>query len=150
MIGGGPRLTLLPVDGSAPDLREALSAEGLPIDDLTEDGRRFFRVVRDGATVGFGGYEPLGESALLRSLVITPAHKGQGLGEAALGLLIEQARQEGARQGYLLTTSAAPFFERLGFRSIDRRSAPPAILDSRQAMSLCPASAVILTKSFPV
>lgn len=148
MTGGATRLALLPVNGSAPELREALSAEGLPINDLTEDGRKFFHMTLDGATVGFGGYELLGEDALLRSLVITPAHKGQGLGEAALGLLIAQARQEGARRGYLLTTSAAPFFERLGFRRIGRGSAPKAILDSRQAVSLCPASAVMLTKSF--
>lgn len=145
---GATELTLLPIEGSAPELRQALAAENLPIDDLTEDGRRFFRMLRGAATVGFGGYELLGEDALLRSLVITPANKGQGLGEAALGLLIEQARQEGARQGYLLTMSAAPFFESQGFTPVDRNSVPKAILASRQAMSLCPASATILAKSF--
>lgn len=147
---GATPLTLLPIDGSAADLRQALSDEGLPIDDLMEDGRRFFRVLRGGATVGFGGYELMGKDALLRSLVITPGNKGQGLGEAALGLLIAQASQEGGRQFYLLTMSAAPFFERLGFTPIDRKSVPTAILNTRQAGSLCPASATILTKSFPV
>ncbi|HTN96215.1 MAG TPA: arsenic resistance N-acetyltransferase ArsN2 [Nordella sp.] len=141
---------MLPIDGSAADLRQALSAEGLPIDDLMEDGRRFFRVVRSGSTVGFGGYELLGEDVLLRSLVITSRNKGKGLGEAALGLLIDKARQEGGRQGYLLTTSAAPFFARLGFRPVDRKSVPEAILTTKQVGSLCPASATILTKRFPV
>jgi len=139
---------LLPVEGSAPDLREALAAEGLPTDDLTEQGRRFFRVMQNGATVGFAGYELFGENALLRSIVITPDNKGKGLGEATLRHLIDKAKEEGARQGYLLTISAAPYFERLGFSRIDRAVAPKAIMNSMQAASLCPASAIILTKPF--
>jgi protein-tyrosine-phosphatase/N-acetylglutamate synthase-like GNAT family acetyltransferase len=145
---GATQLALLPIDGLAPELRAALTAEQLPVDDLAEEGRRFFRVIRDGATVGFAGYELHGDAALLRSVVVLPDHKGQGIGETTLRLLIEEATQAGARRGYLITTTAAPFFEKQGFTPVDRGFVPEAILATRQAASLCPASATILTKRF--
>lgn len=147
---GATTLVLLSVDGSNADLRAALTAERLPVDDLTEAGRSFFRVTRGGATVGFAGYELHGSDALLRSIVVLPDQKGRGIGEAALNLLIAEARRAGARQAYLLTTSAAPFFEKQGFTPVNRSSVPAAILSSRQAASLCPASATVLTLQFPV
>lgn len=145
---GATRLVLLPIDGFAPELRGALAAEKLPVDDLTEEGRRFFRVIRRGMTVGFAGYELHGDDALLRSVVVLPDHKGHGIGETTLRLLIEEAIQAGARRGYLITTTAAPFFEKQGFMPVDRDAVPEAILATRQAAILCPASATILTRQF--
>lgn len=145
---GATQLALLPIDGGAPELRVALAAEQLPVDDLAEAGRRFFRVIRGGATVGFAGYELHGDAALLRSIVVLPDHKGRGIGEATLRLLIEEASQAGARRGYLITLSAAPFFEKRGFTPVGRDAVPEAILATRQAASLCPASATILTRKF--
>jgi arsenate reductase/amino-acid N-acetyltransferase len=46
----------------------------------------------------------------------------------------------------MLTSSSEPFFERLGFVRIDRSMAPDAILKTRQAASLCPASATLLVR----
>ncbi|MFZ5674457.1 MAG: arsenic resistance N-acetyltransferase ArsN2 [Pseudomonadota bacterium] len=136
--------------GAAADLRAALAAEKLPVDDLTEAGRSFFRVTRGGATVGFAGYELHGHDVLLRSIVVLPGQKGQGIGAAALRLVIAEAMRAGARQAYLLTASAAPFFEKHGFTPVDRGAVPAAILSSRQAAALCPASATILTRQLPV
>lgn len=145
---GATQLALLPIDGVAPELHAALTAEQLPVDDLAEAGRRFFRVTRGGATVGFAGYELHGDAALLRSIVVLPDQKGRGIGGTTLRLLIEEATQAGARRGYLITTSATPFFEKHGFTPVDRRSVPEAILATRQAASLCPASATILARKF--
>jgi N-acetylglutamate synthase-like GNAT family acetyltransferase len=97
--------------------------------------------------VGYGGYELHGDNALLRSIVIAPARRRKGLGRLATDLLLKRAYQDGARTGYLLTTTAAPFFETLGFATIDRKAAPAAILATRQASSLCPSSAALLAKS---
>jgi N-acetylglutamate synthase-like GNAT family acetyltransferase len=139
-------LLLEPMTGSEPDFRAALAAEGLPADDLGEEGRAFFRIVDGPETAGFGGYELHGTFALLRSLVIHPARRRHGVGQAAAALLLDKARAAGARQAYLLTTTAAPFFERLGFARIDRSSAPEAILRTRQAAGLCPSSAALLVR----
>ncbi|RRU03438.1 hypothetical protein EGJ34_19475 [Stenotrophomonas sp. 278] len=45
-----------------------------------------------------------------------------------------------------LTTTAAPFFEQLGFDRIAREVAPTFIAKSPQILGLCPGSAVLLTK----
>lgn len=135
-----------PVGGHDTALRSALAAAKLPMDDLTEDGRSFYQFSRDGVTVGFGGLESCGDSALLRSVVVMADCRGQGFGEAITGKLLAQAHDDGADAVYLLTDTAAPFFEALGFRNIARDKAPAAILATRQAANLCPASAALLVK----
>lgn len=137
-------LLLEPITGTEPDFRAALAAEGLPVDDLGEGGRTFFRIVDGPETVGFGGFELYGANMLLRSLVIHPDRRRHGDGQAATSMLLGKAYAAGARQAYLLTTSAASFFERLGFARIDRTDAPAAILQTRQAAGLCPSSAALM------
>jgi N-acetylglutamate synthase-like GNAT family acetyltransferase len=135
------------VDGHDAALRNALAAEGLPTDDLTDDGRTFFCFLRDADTFGFGGYELLGDNALVRSVVILPKYRSLGLGTRATEVLLEQARRDGARRAFLLTSSSAGFFKGLGFVEIDRSSAPSAILQTRQAACLCPTSATLLVRN---
>jgi len=72
--------------------------------------------------------------------------RGQGFGEAITRKLLAQAHDDGADAVYLLTDTAAPFFEALGFRNIACDAAPAAILATRQAANLCPASAALMAK----
>jgi len=140
-------LTAEPVTGQYADLVEALTAEHLPTEDLNQPGRRFHRFVDEQGLVGFGGLEGHGSDQLIRSVVTTPARRGQGLGRALLKALEAEARQSGAERLHLLTTTAAPFFARNGYQAADRRTAPDAIAASREFASLCPASAAYLTKT---
>lgn len=136
-----------PVDPDDRELREALDDAGLPCADLSEPGRRFFAFrTLAGNLLGHGGFEPHGADALIRSVVVTPERRGSGAGRAMLPLLLRRAFDQGARQAWLLTTDAAAFFERNGFRRVARDEAPAAILATRQAAALCPASAVLLTR----
>lgn len=128
-------------------LLDALAAEDLPVDDLTDPGRTFFRFTDRDQTVGYGGLEQCGEDALLRSVVVLPQHRGKGYGAVIIKLLLDQAAADGVRAVYLLTESAATFFEHIGFVRIDRAKAPATILQTRQAASLCPASAALLAKT---
>ncbi len=144
---GVPVLKDSEISGTAPDLIAALAAADLPTDDLSEPGRRFFRFATlDGETVGFGGIEPYGRDVLLRSVAVAPAFRGTGIGRNLVPLLLWRAHAAGARQAWLLTTTAAPFFTQLGFREIARDDAPAAIRATRQAASLCPSSAPLLTR----
>ena len=52
-----------------------------------------------------------------------------------------------ARTAWLLTITAADFFEKIAFRRRPRAEAPAAILATREAKSLCPVSAVLLAKT---
>jgi N-acetylglutamate synthase-like GNAT family acetyltransferase len=137
------------VDSNSLELYAALRAAGLPIDDLAEEGRRFFRFSEGGHSLGFGGYELYDTKVLLRSIVILPNARGRGQGKAVTSLLLDHARREGAREAYLLTTDAASFFQALGFQIIDRESAPASILATRQAAALCPATATLMMLSMP-
>ncbi len=136
-----------PLNRADAGLREALQLANLPVDDLDEDGRSFFQFAHQGETVGYGGLELHGDHALLRSVVVLPAQRGKGYGEAITQRLLDQAARDGACNVYLLTESATSFFEHLGFAKVDRATAPVAILKTRQAASLCPASAALLAKS---
>jgi len=136
-----------PVSGHDQDLQATLQAAGLPIDDLERGGRMFFRFADQGQTVGFGGLEPYGDCALLRSVVVIPEQRGRGYGEAIARQMLDQAARDGARAVYLLTETATAFFEYLSFVKVDRATAPAAILQTRQAASLCPASAGLFAKT---
>lgn len=145
---GAPFLYDEKMPGSNPALVAALKAEDLPVDDLEEPNRTFF-VYRTlgGAVVGFAGYELYGEDAFLRSIVVPPAARGRRIGRNLVPLLLYRARQQGARNAWLLTTGAAGFFEKLGFKHRARDDAPASVLQTRQVKSLCPTSAKLMSKS---
>ncbi|MCC7182653.1 MAG: hypothetical protein IOMNBAOH_00969 [Rhodocyclaceae bacterium] len=144
---GTPFLVDTPIAGTDPELAAALRDTGLVDADLAEPGLRFFAYdTLSGARVGYGGFQCLGEDVLLRSLVALPPFRGQRLGEGMLALLQRRAFDEGARTAWLLTTTAAPFFERAGFKPVERSAAPAAILATQQAATRCPADAALLTR----
>lgn len=136
------------IAGTDAGLAATLGDEGLPTGDLSDPGRRFhaYRTL-SGEIVGYAGYEPYGEAAFLRSLVVLPAWRGKGVGKAIVARLARRAFDERARTAWLMTTSAAAFFEAIGFKRTERAMAPQAILDTRQARELCPSSAVVLSRS---
>lgn len=139
-------IDIQPVRGGDPVLTALLDGVGLPTDDLEDAGRMFFLANVDGSACGSGGFETAGGDILLRSIAVDPDHRGQGLGKMITMDVLERARRGGAVRAFLLTTSAAPFFESLGFARIDRTAAPEAILLTRQAASICPAAAVLMVK----
>lgn len=125
---------------------EALRASDLPVTDLDAAGQCFFAFTDEAGIAGYGGYLLAGGDALLRSIVVPPARRGQGLGAAVLAALVDRARADGVRRAWLLTTGAAGFFVRNGFSAAPRRDAPDAIAATAQFSGLCPASAHLLRR----
>ena len=144
-----PRLlTARPLpSGEHPALAAVLGAASLPAEDLGEPGREFF-AFRDprGTVVGYGGIEVLGRDALLRSVITVPEMRGRAYGAALVDRMLALSLRRGVQTVYLLTTTAVPFFERLGFTAIDRAEAPPAIAATREFTTYCPASAVLMRR----
>ena len=125
----------------------ALRAAGLPTEDLDEPGQAFF-VFRnaDRTPVGFGGYLLADGNALLRSIVVVPSKRRQGLGSDLLAVLLPLAAASGAQTAWLLTMDAEGFFARRGFVRKERAEAPPAIAAAPQFTTVCPASAVLMCR----
>lgn len=132
--------------GSFSDLKIELDAAGLPVCDIAEPHRRFYRFDDDTGLIGYGGIESVGADRLLRSLVVTCDRRGRGLGATLLEAIEATAAEDGAVCLYLLTTTAEPFFRRHGYGLTDRAQAPAVITGSSEFRSLCPASAAFLSK----
>jgi N-acetylglutamate synthase and related acetyltransferases len=141
-------IRLVAIEDHDPGLRKALVEADLPVEDLEDDGRSFFRAIgADGKTVGYTGIEHCDGAALLRSVVVLPKARGQGIGRAITDATVRML--EPGVSVYLATTSAAPFFESLGFAVVGRDEVPPSILSTRQLSGICPASATIMKLSRP-
>lgn len=70
----------------------------------------------------------------------------RGCGRALVARAERHASEHGARQIYLLTTGAADFFARLGYKRIEREQTPPGIRETSEFSVLCPAGSVLMMK----
>ena len=130
-----------------PAMQALLAAESLPVGGVAE-GIRHFHVFEDGQSIiATAGIEPLGSSALLRSLVVVSAWRGRGLARQLTERMVQYARELGIESLYLLTMDADGFFAGLGFRRVSRDEAPEKIQACRQYREQCPDSAVLMRKA---
>jgi len=126
-------------------IRRLLSATSLPHDDLTSSNLEHFFVTTEGDTVvGVVGTELFDNVGLLRSLAVAPSSRGDGLGTRLTDTIEQYARRQGMTMLYLLTTTAADYFERRGYQRIERDALPEAIEATDEAARLCPSSAVCM------
>ena len=130
--------------GDLERIETMLTKAGLPtagVDAIIED----FSVVRDsqGHVVAAGVIEWHDGDGLIRSVVVDPAFRGQGIGTR----LIDHLKASTDRNLYLLTESATDFFRGLGFEPIDRSTAPSALRDSEEFRCLCGESAAFMRRS---
>jgi len=94
-----------------------------PTVQLYEDVQEFWIAERDSAAgkqvVGCGALHVMWEDlAEVRTLAVTPAERGTGVGHVLLARLVEVAKELGVRRVFCLTFEVE-FFTRHGFRQID-------------------------------
>jgi len=136
----------VPVDA----IRRLLVDAQLPTADIAPGPtQRFLGVRANGNWYGIVAIEPMGDVALLRSLAVTPVMRSQGVGRRLVYAAEALAQSLGAREVYLLTTGAAPYFVRLGFAQTARDDVPALVRGSTQFASVCPASAIAMRKPLP-
>ena len=127
-----------------PAVTALLTEAGLPVDGLDPHLGQALIASRENRVVGCVALEVYGKAALLRSLVVAPGVRGQGLGERLAAEVLDLARREGVQDVYLLTETASKFFPRFGFLIEDRAKAPTTLKESVEFRSACPASAVMM------
>jgi amino-acid N-acetyltransferase len=128
-------------------LKAALAKAQLATEDVEDPAHLFWRFeTYEDIPVGFGGLELHGSDALLRSVVTLPPLRHVGMGTAIVAALETEALARKCRAIYLLTTSQAGFFRRLGYADCARNAIPEAVRSSAQFTSLCPESATAMVK----
>ena len=143
----GPELIITPATHrDAVAILALLAQSRLPTSDLVSSRPEFLVAHAGGKLVGIGAIESLGAAGLLRSVAVIPSRRKSGLGRDIVLRLERQARESGMRELILLTETARPFFEHLGYEVIDRSAAPAAVQASAEFTSLCPQSAVCMRK----
>ncbi|AOZ00905.1 hypothetical protein BKK81_17865 [Cupriavidus sp. USMAHM13] len=122
-----------------------LNTAKLPLEGVVDHIGDFrVAVTADGVLVGCAGMERYGTIALLRSVACAPAYRNAGLAGALIGEILGDAKQSGAIEVYLLTTTAPRYFDRLGFEEISREKLPVALSPSRELQGACPAQAIAM------
>jgi amino-acid N-acetyltransferase len=129
------------------ELRAFLKAADLPYEDISLEGNEFTLYTNGDAIVGSGGLEFYGDHCLLRSVAVAPALRNKGLGELIVLDLIARATMKRVQTISLLTETAQAFFGKRGFERQDRGEAPKEIQASSEFSSVCPVSAVLMTRT---
>lgn len=135
--------------GEASTVKALITGAGLGVQDLKPQHLVHFIVARKGdAIVGTVGLEPAGEDALLRSLAVEAGHRRQRIARRLVASIEKYARSHGVGRMFLLTTNAADYFVKQGYRPVPRDAAPAPVQATEEFRSLCPDGAVCLSKTF--
>jgi amino-acid N-acetyltransferase len=119
----------------------------LPTADLDRSPPEFTVACEADRVIGVGGIERYGATGLLRSVAVTPDRRGWGVGQALVANLERQAINDGLTELVLLTETARRFFEKQGYRAIQRDAAPALVQLGEEFRSLCPQSACCMSKN---
>ena len=144
---GDSEATLRPAVPADRDIVDALLADAsLPTNGLrTED----IVVALDGTTVvGAIALERFGAASMLRSLVVAPDHRKQGIGRRLVIAALEIARWSGAAEVHLLTEDAQRFFVPFGFEPVSGKVVREAVPDSALVSEQCCTTATAMRLSF--
>jgi amino-acid N-acetyltransferase len=129
-----------------PSIRILLQARELPVDGAEAHLPDFLVATSGGSgeIIGVAGLERYGDVGLVRSIAIAHDEAARGLGTALVRTLLQRARDEGVRELYLLTTTAAGWFPRFGFTVVRREDLPHALGESAELRGACPSTAVAM------
>ena len=123
-----------------------LETLGLPPDGLADHVGSLLVARQEGTLAGTAALEIYGDAALLRSVAIATPFQRRGLGLELTQAALQLARSRGIEEVFLLTTTAERFFPRVGFEVVSRADVPPAVQQSVEFTSACPASAIVMRK----
>src|SRR5712691_2987935 len=111
---------------------DLLGSCGLPVEGVADNLGRFLVAEEDGKILATSGLEMGEDCALLRSVAVEPASRGKGLGVEIVRQILRLASVSDARTVYLLTTTAAVFFTRFGFKPVLRAEIEAEFRDSAE------------------
>ena len=129
-----------------PAALELLRRAELPEDGVVEQFGNYFAVRDDARLVGLGGLEVHGPDGLLRSVVVDPQYRGEGVGARLIDFALALARKMELAAVYLLTTTARDYFLKHGFADCPRELAPEGIRNSWEFKTGCSSKAALMKR----
>ena len=132
-----------------PAIEALLVASGLPPDGAAAAFGTGLVARAGDRIVGCAAIEPHGRAGLLRSVAVAPEVRGGGVGSSLVGAAAELAARLGIGELYLLTETAADWFPRFGYESVDRTAVPVEVASSVEFAVACPATAVAFVRRLP-
>jgi amino-acid N-acetyltransferase len=131
-----------------PAVLTLLESAGLPTADLMNvRGLPMWVLEAEDSLVGVIALQRFGSDALLRSFAVAPEYRRRGFGRELVVRLEHDAQGMGVEQLVLLTETAETLFLSLGYGVIDRRHVSEELKQTAEFRSLCPASAVCMSKA---
>lgn len=118
----------------------------LPYTDIEKHIDNFVFIDDGNRLIGCVGLEVYGDFALLRSLAVDKEYQNQGWGKNLTKQILQYAQARHVKELYLLTTTAESFFQKLGFKTVNKNAAPEIIRSTGEFSSLCPSTAVLMYK----
>src|SRR4051812_12856289 len=97
-----------------------LSAAKLPVDDLPALLDNFIVAIINAEVAGVAGLELYGSYGLLRSVAVHNTQRGKGIAAELLNTIEVIAISNGLKEIYLLTETAADYFNNKGYAQIAR------------------------------
>lgn len=125
---------------------DLLTEEHLPTADLPFSLDHFFVAAENDKVIAAIGLEQYADCGLLRSMVVHKAYRNQHIAAKLVKAVEELAKASGISCMYLLTETAALYFEKKGYQKISRSDAPETIRASSEFSSVCPVSATVMKK----
>jgi amino-acid N-acetyltransferase len=130
-----------------PSVLALLRGAGLPTADLEGPLNLQVWVIKSKDSLqGVIALERFGSEGLLRSLAVAPEYRNRGLGRELVARLEHDARIDGLERLVLLTETAEPFFRSIGYQITDRDGVSEHVRQSGEFRSLCPTSAICMSK----
>jgi amino-acid N-acetyltransferase len=119
----------------------------LPSEDVEEHWQNFLVAFNGGQLVGAVGLEFYNTDGFVRSFVVAPSLRNNGLGKRLYDAAVSYARSKSVARLGLLTNTAEKFFAREGFQKIERERMPEFIKQTKEFTTFCPSSAVVMVKN---
>ena len=109
------------------EVRDLLAGNHLPTDQVNAGNLIMLVAEQGNRIIGCGGIDPIGDSGVLQSLVVSRENRSRGCGSLLVDRLISVAALHALRELFLLTVSGRDFFRKFGFAPIDRETIPSQI-----------------------
>ena len=114
------------------EIRNLLRKHDLRTEGVLKPGTRYWVALNDEGIVGAIGLEPGDTSVLLRSAIVHPDWRGNGLGRELTQSALTWARVAGYRVVYCFSTDAGAYWTALGFRACPVNDVVHALPNSQQ------------------